>query len=77
MDDMNLFSDKVCHYCGDDPGYDNENPDLWNGFFDQDMKILVCTKCKKDHYKAKHNSQHRGLYSEVPVYAKNNHSFYR
>lgn len=73
---MNLFSDKICNYCKEDPGYDNRNPILWDGFYDADMKMLICSNCKKEHYEEKFKTEHKGLYSEFPVYALKNEVFY-
>lgn len=86
MNQLNLFTDKQCAYCGHGepkPG----NPDLWNGFMDQDTGDLVCFKCKTIHYisKAKRMgtfkvdlTKHAGAkyliesmtYSEMPVMNK-------
>lgn len=68
---LNLFSDIRCDLCKEDPGPSDKNPNLWNGFFDQDTKHHICMKCKNKHYSSKwNNTKFKGLYSEVPVTIK-------
>jgi hypothetical protein len=58
-----------CEACGNDPGVSKNNPTLWDGFYDQDLKWNVCNACKKmGYYKNKFQIEGmKGLYSEVPV----------
>lgn len=62
-------SDKVCTYCKLDPGPKEDNPTLWNGFFDKDLGVYVCWNCREIHYKEKHKTEFAGMYTEFPVYA--------
>lgn len=67
---LNLFATGiVCECCHEDPGR-GKNPSLWNGFYDQDTNQYICTNCKPAHYIAKAQTEHKGLYSEVPVVVK-------
>ena len=63
------MSEKVCEYCGKNPGKKPGNKFLWNGFLDKDTNQLVCFDCRKLHYEAKSKTEFKGLYTEFPVYA--------
>lgn len=52
MSQLNLFTSKVCHYCGGG-SISPHNPYLWDGFQDQDTGELVCKACRGVHYYAK------------------------
>ncbi len=70
MAQLNLFTDKTCAHCGENPGVSPRNPNLWNGFIDRDTDQHVCWKCKNIHYqeKAKTMNLKSGMiYSEQPV----------
>jgi len=43
------------------------NPELFNGFYDADLKIFVCNDCKELHYKEKLKTKFAYRYSEKPV----------
>ena len=65
---LNLFCNVYCSMCKTNPGPSDKNPNLWNGFLDQDTKQHVCNNCKEAHYQLKFNNpKTNGLYSEVPV----------
>lgn len=63
----NIFNLQHCHYCGKNPGAQQDNKFMWNGFKDKDMNILVCWICKKRHYKEKAKTEFAGMYAEFPV----------
>ena len=66
---LDLFSDKVCTYCGDNPG-PGKNSVLWNGFLDKETGDLVCWKCRKKHYGIKSNYGKKDFsIVEFPIYA--------
>ena len=61
------MKNKVCEYCGENPGAKPGNKFLWNGFLDKDTNQLVCFDCRKNHYKAKAKTEFKYLYSEFLV----------
>ncbi len=61
------MKNKVCEYCGENPGPKLGNKFLWNGFLDKDTNQLVCNDCRKNHYQAKSRTEYKGLYTEFPV----------
>ena len=61
------MKNKVCEYCGENPGPKPSNKFLWNGFLDKDTKQLVCNDCRKNHYQSKSKTEYKGLYTEFPV----------
>lgn len=62
-----LFNLQHCHYCGKNPGPKQDNKNMWNGFADKDMNIIVCWICRDRHYAAKQKTEHAGKYTEFPV----------
>ncbi len=56
-----------CWHCGLDPGWQEANSALWAGFFDTDLDLFCCNKCKHTHYTKKKESEWSGCYSETPV----------
>lgn len=64
---MNLFTSKTCSVCGKEFAPDKKNPQLTDGFQDQDTGELVHWSCRKQHYFYKHKKGMGGLYSEVPL----------
>jgi len=67
---LDIFSDKYCVHCGKNPGYNQNNPVLWNGFLDKETNELVCYECRNKHYGLKLEQGHGGMgHLEVPVYA--------
>lgn len=65
---LNIFStDILCSLCRGDPGFKNNNPELWNGFYDLDTGDRVCIHCKTKHYQQKNSGPKKNLYSELPI----------
>jgi hypothetical protein len=64
---LDFFNDKVCVYCKKDAGRNPNNKNLWNGFYDQDTKDLVCWPCRKRHFLHKRATKFGFQYSEIPV----------
>jgi len=62
-----MTKEKVCEYCGVNPGAKPGNKYLWNGFLDKDTNQLVCNDCRKVHYANKSKTDYRGMYTEFPV----------
>ena len=62
-----MTKEKVCEYCGENPGPKPGNKYLWNGFLDKDTNQLVCFDCRLIHYKAKAKTKFKYLYLEFPV----------
>lgn len=69
MDQLNLFSDKICAHCKENPGQRPDNPLLWNGFYDRDTNEYCCWQCHDFHYKLKEKTEFAHMYTEFPVYA--------
>lgn len=67
MKQLNLFSDKECVHCNANPGHKQNNPQIWNGFYDKDTGEFVCWDCQKLHYEKKLKTEYKYLYSEMPV----------
>lgn len=67
MIQLNLFTDKRCSHCGEPMAPHPKNPNMANGFYDQDTHELVHWSCKALHYQKKQQAGLRGLYSEMPV----------
>ncbi|MGQ1889155.1 hypothetical protein ACT29H_01805 [Thermophagus sp. OGC60D27] len=63
---MELFGFTKCEYCGKNPGFDPKAPDLWYGFYDSDMDVFVCQKCRYKHYQRKKDKGIEG-YNEKNV----------
>jgi hypothetical protein len=63
-----LFEQKVCSICGENPGRDERG--MWNGFIDCETEELICWHCRKKHYENK-KQKFNGMiqYVEMPVYA--------
>lgn len=61
------MADKVCEYCGENPGAKPGKKFIWNGFIDKDTNQLVCSRCREKHYKKKSKTKYKNLYSEFPV----------
>ena len=61
------MNEKVCEYCGENPGAKPGNKFLWNGFLDKDKNQLVCNDCRKVHYANKSKTEYKGMYAEFPV----------
>ena len=53
MEQLNLFTDKTCSHCGKELAPHEKNPQLANGFYDQDTAELVHWNCKQLHYEKK------------------------
>ena len=66
MEQLNLFTDKTCSHCGKELAPHEKNPQLANGFYDQDTAELVHWNCKQLHYEKKRLNGMAGLYSEMP-----------
>ncbi len=61
------MKEKVCEYCGNNPGAKPGNKFHWNGILDKDTNQLVCFDCRQIHYKAKAKTKYKYLYAEFPV----------
>lgn len=74
---LNLFTNIQCSICGRNPGIKPENPYLWNGFYDNDLKATCCRSCTDVFYQKKNKQLNLPpgamIYSERPVMAINNH----
>ena len=62
-----LQGPQICHYCKENPGAKSGNKYVWGGFLDKDLKIFVCSNCRKIHYKKKSKTDFKNLYTEFPV----------
>ena len=61
------MENKICGYCGVNPGAKADNKLLWNGFLDEDTNQLVCFDCRIKHYENKAKTEFKNLYTEFPV----------
>ncbi|MBE0538777.1 MAG: hypothetical protein IH620_03620 [Ignavibacterium sp.] len=61
------MKNKVCEYCGKNPGSKPGSKNVWNGFLDKDTNQLVCFDCREKHYKKKSKTEFKYLYTEFPV----------
>lgn len=69
MSSINLFNDSIkCAHCNEYLEISGKNPNLLNGFMDQDTNEYSCWKCKYLHYRKKQQN----TYSEMPVMITNN-----
>lgn len=64
---LDFAKKQTCDYCGKNPGPRQDNKNIWNGFYDKDMNLLVCWICRGRHYKAKSKTEFKNLYTEFPV----------